>query len=185
MRTGYLHCIGGASGDMLLGALLDAGLSIDALNGEIAKLPIAGYAVNAAIAQRGVISGTHVTIDVDDGRETSHSIHDFIAMIDGSSLTASVKEDSTRVLERLEEAETRVHGEEHRLQELGDMDTIIDVVGVVAGLDLLGIEKLYSSPLPTGWGVISTRKGALPVPAPATAQLMAMSQAKVAPPRGP
>ncbi len=185
MRTGYLHCIGGASGDMLLGALIDAGLSVEALNGEIAKLPIEECSVKAAIAQRGVISGTHVTVETGGGRETSHSIHDFIAMIDGSALTTSVKESSTRVLERLEEAETRVHGDEHRLQELGDMDTIIDVAGVVAGLELLGIEKLYSSPLPAGWGVISTRKGALPVPAPATAQLIAMSRAKVAPPRGP
>ena len=89
------------------------------------------------------------------------------------------------MLERLEEAEARVHGEDHQLQELGDLDTIIDVAGVIAGLELLGIEKLYSSPLPAGWGVISTRKGALPVPAPATAQLMEMSGARVTPPRGP
>ena len=185
MRTGYLHCIGGASGDMLLGALIDAGLSVEALNGELAKLPIEGYTVNAAVAQRGVIRGTHVSVDVDGARNASHSIHDFLAMVDASALSIPVKEKSRRVLERIEEAEARVHGEDHQLQELGDLDTIIDVAGVVAGLELLGIEKLYSSPLPSGWGVITTRKGALPVPAPATAQLMEMSQAKVAPPKGP
>ena len=170
---------------MLLGALIDAGLSVEALNGELAKLPVEGCSVEAAAAQRGVITGTHVAVDAGGGREAAHSIHDFLSMIDDSSLTASVKDKSRRVLERLEEAEARVHGEDHQLQELGDLDTIIDVAGVVAGLELLGIEKLYSSPLPAGWGVISTRKGALPVPAPATAQLMEMSGARVAPPRGP
>ena len=171
---------------MLLGALIDAGLSIEALTAELAKLPIEGFSVTPAVAHRGVIRGTHVSVDVvGEGRQRSHSIHDFLRMVDGSGLSDPVKERSSEVLERIEEAEARVHGDDHRLQELGDLDTIIDVVGVVAGLELLGIERLYSSPLPSGWGVISTRKGALPVPAPATAQLMAMSKAKVAPPRGP
>ena len=170
---------------MLLGALIDSGLSIDELKGELARLPLAGYSVSAAAAQRGVIRGTHVSVDLDGSHNASHSIHDFLDMVEASDFSRSVKDKSQRVLERLEEAETRVHGEVHQLQELGDIDTIIDVVGVVAGLELLGIEKLYSSPLPAGWGVVSTRKGALPVPAPATAQLMAMAKAKVAPPKGP
>ena len=185
MSTGYLHCIGGASGDMLLGAIIDAGLGIEALNSQLAKLPIEGYSVIPSIAHRGVIRGTHVSVNVNGGGRRSHSIHDFLRMVDGSSLSNTVKEKSSSVLERIEEAEARVHGDDHELQELGDLDTIIDVVGVVAGLELLGIDKLYSSPLPSGWGVINTRKGALPVPAPATAQIMSMSGARVAPPRGP
>ena len=170
---------------MLLGALIDAGLPIEALRGELSKLPLDGYAVNASVAQRGVIRGTHVSVDTGGSRKAFHSIHDFLDMVDAAALSPSVKEKSRTVLERLEEAEARVHGENHELQELGDIDTIIDVVGVAAGLELLGIEKLYSSPLPAGWGVVSTRKGALPVPAPATVQLMEMSKAKVAPPEGP
>ena len=170
---------------MLLGALIDAGLPLDDLKGELSKLPLDGYAVNATIAQRGVIRGTHVSVETGGGRKASHSIHDFLEMVDAAALSPRVKENSKAVLERLEEAEARVHGENHQLQELGDIDTIIDVVGVAAGLELLGIEKLYSSPLPAGWGVVSTRKGALPVPAPATVQLMEMSKAKVAPPEGP
>jgi uncharacterized protein (TIGR00299 family) protein len=85
----------------------------------------------------------------------------------------------------LEAAEARVHGESHDLQELGEIDTVIDVVGVVAGLEALGIERLYSSPLPSGWGVISSRKGALPVPVPATVELAVMANARVIPPAGP
>ncbi len=170
---------------MLLGALIDAGLSIEELRGELAKLPIDGYSVNAATSQRGVIRGTHVSVDTGRSHKAPHSIHDFLDMLEAGSISNSVRDKSRQVLERLEEAESRVHGEGHELQELGDIDTIIDVVGVVAGLELLGIEKLYSSPLPAGWGVVSTRKGALPVPAPATVQLMAMSKAKVSPPDGP
>ena len=185
MRTGYLHCIGGASGDMLLGALVDAGLPLDELRGALASLPIAGYSVNASIAQRGVIRGTHVSVDLDPQARAGCSIRDFLDMVEASGLSRSVKEKSQRVLERLEAAESRVHGEDHELQELGDIDTIIDVVGVAAGLELLGIDKLYSSPLPSGWGVISTRKGALPVPAPATVELMTDAKARVAPPEGP
>ena len=170
---------------MLLGALLDAGLSIEDLRGELAKLPVSAFSIDASRARRGVIGGTLATVSQEGQDGSSYTIRDFVGMVDGSGLAATVKERSRIVLERLEEAETRVHGEGHALHELGDLDTIVDVVGVVAGLEMLGIERLYSSPLPCGWGVIATRKGALPSPAPATMELIAMSGAKVTPPRGP
>ena len=185
LRTGYLHCIGGASGDMLLGALVDSGLTLERLKGELAKLPISGYSIEAQRARRGVVEGTHVTVEHDSQMGTGLSIKHFVAMLEESLLSLSVKEKARRVLERLEAAEARVHGEGHALHELGDLDTVIDVVGVVAGLEALGIEKLYSSPLPCGWGVISTRGGALPVPGPATVELIAMANARVIPPQGP
>ena len=185
LKAGYLHCIGGASGDMLLGALLDAGLPLDDLRAELAKLPVGGFSLEAAEAHRGVIRGTLVTVSHERHGGGPYTIRDFAGMVDGSALSAPVKERARLVLERIEEAETRVHGEGHALHELGDLDTIVDVVGVVAGLALLGIERLYSSPLPCGWGVISSRKGPLPSPAPATMQLIHMSGAKVVPPRGP
>jgi len=108
-----------------------------------------------------------------------------MGMVQTSSLPGSLKEKACEVLGRLEAAEARVHGESHDLQELGEIDTIIDVVGVVAGFEILGIERLYSSPLPSGWGVISSRKGPLPVPVPATMELMIMANARVIPPEGP
>lgn len=180
-----MHCIGGASGDMLLGALVDAGLSLEELRGELLKLPLTGYSVEAKAAQRGVVRGTHVTVDLHPDARGIHTIQDFLDMVQASSLSGTVKEMACEVLGRLEAAEARVHGESHELQELGEIDTIIDVVGVVAGLGVLGIERLYSSPLPSGWGVISSRKGALPVPAPAVVELMTMANASVMPPHGP
>lgn len=170
---------------MLLGALLDAGLPLDDLRAELAKLPVGGFSLDATAAHRGVIRGTLATVSHERHAVGSYTIRDFVGMVEGSALSATVKDRARRVLERLEEAETRVHGEGHVLHELGDLDTIVDVVGVVAGLSLLGIEKLYSSPLPCGWGVILSRKGPLPSPAPATMQLIHMSGAKVVPPRGP
>ena len=170
---------------MLLGALIDAGLQLEDLLAELAKLPVGGFTLESTEAHRGIIRGTLVTVSHEPRSAGAYTMRDFIGMVDGSALASLVKERARNVLERLEEAETRVHGEGHALQELGDLDTIVDVVGVVAGLSLLGIEKLYSSPLPCGWGVISSRKGPLPSPAPATMQLIHMAGAKVVPPRGP
>ena len=170
---------------MLLGALVDAGLSLEELRGELSKLPLTGYSIEASKAQRGVIGGTHVTVDLHPESRGTHTIQDFLDMVQTSALSGPVKDKACQVLGRLEEAESRVHGESHELQELGEIDTIIDVVGVVAGFEALGIERLYSSPLPSGWGVISSRKGALPVPVPATMQLMIMANARVTPPEGP
>ncbi|MFH1560337.1 MAG: nickel pincer cofactor biosynthesis protein LarC [Chloroflexota bacterium] len=185
MRTGYLHCIGGASGDMLLGALVDAGLPLQRLKEELAKLPLTDYSIETRTAQRGVIRGTQVTVELRSQGKDTNTIKDFVDMVQASPLPGSVKEKAREVLERLEVAETRVHGESHELHELGEIDTLIDVVGVVAGLEALGISKLYSSPLPCGWGVISSRHGALPVPAPATVELMVMANARMTPPAGP
>ena len=170
---------------MLLGALVDAGLSLQDLRGELSKLSLTGYSIEARKAQRGVISGTHITVDLHPKSKDTHTIQDFLSSVQTSSLSGSIKEKACEVLGRLEAAEARVHGESHELQELGEIDTIIDVVGVVAGFEALGIERLYSSPLPSGWGVISSRKGPLPVPVPATMELMIMANARVIPPEGP
>jgi uncharacterized protein (TIGR00299 family) protein len=170
---------------MLLGALVDAGLSLQRLKDELAKLPLTGYSIEARPAQRGVVRGTQVTVELYPQGKDIHSIQDFLDMVQASRLSPSVREKAREVLERLEAAEARVHGESHQLQELGEIDTVIDVVGVVAGLEALGIERLYSSPLPSGWGVISSRKGALPVPVPATVELMVMANARVIAPEGP
>jgi len=170
---------------MLLGALVDSGLSIQSLREELSKLPLTGYSIEPVSAHRGVVKGTQVSVNLHSQGKGIHSIKDFQDMVQASTLPPSVREKARDVLGRLEAAEARVHGESHELQELGEIDTIIDVVGVVAGLEVLGIEKLYSSPLPCGWGVISSRKGALPVPVPATVELIAMSNARVIPPEGP
>lgn len=170
---------------MLLGALVDAGLSVEILREQLSKLPIEGYSIECHKAQRGVIRGTQVTVYIDRPSNESHSIQDFLLMVDASSLPPSVKETACRVLSRIDAAEARVHGESHQLQELGEIDTVIDVVGVVSGIESLGIDKLYSSPLPSGWGVVTSKKGPLPVPVPATMELMTMANARVIAPDGP
>ena len=125
---------------MLLGALLDAGLPLEELRAELAKLPVGGFSLDAAPVNRGVIRGTLATVSHEREAGGGYAIRDFTRMVDDSALAAPVKERARMTLERLEEAETLVHGEGHALHELGDLDTIVDVVGVVAGLALLGVE---------------------------------------------
>lgn len=169
---------------MLLGALVDSGLPVQRLEEELSKLGLDGYSIEAKPVRRGIIGATQVTVHLDSAGQASHSIQHFLEMVDGSGLSPTAKVSARAVLQRIEEAEVRVHGENHPLHELGEIDTIVDVVGTVAGLEALGIERVYSSPLPCGAGLVSTKGGALPVPAPATIQIMAMSGALVAPPRG-
>ena len=170
---------------MLLGALIDSGLTLGELLDTLHKLPLEGYSITSRQEQRGHINGTHVTVDIDSEKGSGYSIQDFVAIIEASSLQVSIKSKTKEILQRIELAESRVHGQGHPLKELGDIDTIIDVVGVVSGLEALGIEQLYCSPLPCGWGVISSREGPLTVPAPATMELLLMSKAMLAPPKGP
>jgi uncharacterized protein (TIGR00299 family) protein len=192
MRVGYIHMIGGASGDMLLGALLDAGLTVDALQAELAKLPIPHCTITTKQDRRGGLQGLHVTLETSTGEAESVRMGwaDFESAIASSSLPTTVAERSLAVLRRLEQAERKVHrsGAEDpspHPHELGTLDTLIDVVGTVAGLELLGIERLYASAIPMGTGVFNAAHGPLPAAAPATVELAAMAKAPVTtPPNG-
>ena len=192
MRVGYIHMIGGASGDMLLGALLDAGLTVDAMQSELVKLPIPSFTIMARKDQRGGLQGLHVTLQTSTGEAESVRMGwgDFASTISDSSLSSTVAKRSLAVLRRLEEAERKVHrsGAEElspHPHELGTLDTLIDVVGTVAGLELLGVEQLYASAIPMGSGVFDAAHGPLPAAAPATVELAAMANAPViTPPNG-
>ena len=189
MRVGYIHMIGGASGDMLLGALLDAGLSPEDLEAELMKLPVPGCAIAARRDRRGGLPGIHVTLDTGGGAAEAVRMgwQDFADAIANSNLSPAVADRSLRVLRLLEEAERSVHGAapgdpSPHPHELGTLDTLIDIVGTVAGLELLGIERLYSGPIPMGSGVIKAAHGPLPAAAPATMVLATMAKAPVTPP---
>ena len=187
MTSAYFQCIGGASGDMILGALLDAGLALDDLWDALAKLGVDGYALEARKARRGGLDGTHLIVNLDERGSKTHTIRDFIGIVEASGLSDSVVQRSRAVFQRLAEAEAAVHGatpEQTHLHELGTLDTLVDVVGGVAGLDMLGVERIYCSAFPSGSGVIRSQHGLLPVPAPATAALFAMANAPVAAPPG-
>ena len=177
MKIAYFDCFAGASGDMILGTLLDAGLTIERLREEIAKLNLSHYKLGVEKVVRKGIGGSlaHVVIDQDHhGHHHRHLSH-ITDIIANSDLEKSVKEKSTAIFVRLAEAEARIHRsgvESVHFHEVGAMDAIIDVVGGVAGLAALGIEKVFCSPLHLGSGTIECAHGTLPVPAPATAELI-------------
>ena len=180
MKIAYMQSIGGASGDMLLGALLDAGLSLDTLRQELSKLGVAGYDLLASQETRCEVRGTKLTVDLGDSAR--YSPQGLLDVVSGSSLAPAIKEKAQMVLTSLWEAEGRVHGESQdvlELEELGSVDTLVDVVGVVLGLDHLGVTEVYASPIILGAPEPPRWPGGYATPAPATLQLVARSGAPV------
>ncbi len=177
MKIAYFDCFAGASGDMILGALLDAGLSIERLREEIAKLQLTHYKLDVTKVVKKGIGGSQAQIVIDQDHHDHHHRHlshirDIIA---ASDLDEKVKSRSIDIFVRLAEAEARVHRssvEAVHFHEVGAMDAIIDVVGAVAGLAALGVDQVFCSPLHLGSGTIECAHGTLPVPAPATAELI-------------
>jgi uncharacterized protein (TIGR00299 family) protein len=169
---------------MLLGALIDAGAPLDALNRAIAILGIPGARIMAETVTRSGITGTHATVPPEEGHH-ARTWREIRRIIEQAGLADDVKADALRIFSNLAAAEATVHAvqiDEVHFHEVGALDTIVDIVGVVIGLRLLGIERLSCGPLRTGGGTVSTAHGILPVPAPATARLLAMSNAPIAAP---
>ena len=185
MSIAYFQCIGGASGDMILGALLDVGLPLDDLQGALARLNVDGHSLTAQRGRRGGLEGTHLVVELEERGRRTNTIQNFVDIVEASGLSDSVVQQSRSVFLRIAEAEARVHGTkpgETHLHELGTLDTLVDVVGSVAGLEMLGVKSVYCSAFPSGSGVVRTEHGLLPVPAPATAALFQMANAPVAAP---
>ena len=181
MKIAYIQSVGGASGDMLLAALLDAGLPLEFLQGELAKLPVAGYALNAVQEARREMRGVKLNVDVKE--PTRYSPKRLLEIVSSSGLNLKQKQRAEGVLRALWTAEGRVHGESQEdleLEELGTVDTLVDVVGVSIGLDYLEVERVYASPLVLGAAEPPRWPGGYPNPAPATLELAAMASAPVA-----
>ncbi|HWQ12247.1 MAG TPA: nickel pincer cofactor biosynthesis protein LarC [Roseiflexaceae bacterium] len=179
----YFDCFSGISGDMALGALLDAGLDLEALRGELRKLGLGGWAIEAERGRRGFLAGTRARVHAPE-QPTHRHLADVRAIIAGSALAPAVQERSLRVFGMLAEAEGRVHGipaEQVHFHEVGALDAIVDIVGVVAGLALLEVAEVYASPLPLGSGWVRAAHGLIPVPAPATLELLAAAGAPTVP----
>ncbi|MGV8075183.1 MAG: nickel pincer cofactor biosynthesis protein LarC [Syntrophobacteraceae bacterium] len=177
MRIAYFDCFSGAAGDMILGALLDVGLRLDVLKEELAKLHLSHYDIEVRKVVKNGIGGTLAVVHIDHEHHGSRHRHfgDIEEIIGKSDLSESVKGKSLSIFRRLAEAEAEVHRttvDQVHFHEVGAMDAIIDVVGSVAGLESLGIGKLYCSPLHVGTGTVECAHGMLPVPAPATAELL-------------
>ncbi len=171
----YFDCIGGASGDMLLGALLDAGLPLERLRADLSLLNLPGFTLQAHTVYKNGFRATKADVVVSD-EATERHLPEIEALIRGSGLPASLQAQAIAIFRRMGEAEARIHGlppEQVHLHELGGMDTIVDVVGVLAGLEALGVKHIHASPLPLGMGMTRGAHGRIPLPAPATLALLA------------
>jgi pyridinium-3,5-bisthiocarboxylic acid mononucleotide nickel chelatase len=180
MPIAFFDPFSGASGDMSLGALIDAGLDIDDLRTELSRLELGGYELLAEPFEQHGINGTRVHVELT--RKDHHHRHwsDIREMIEGSDLRPGTKERALHIFQGLAEAEARVHNmsiEDVHFHEVGAVDSIVDIVGVAAGLELLNIDQIYSGTLRDGTGFVRAAHGVLPVPAPATTELIAMSGA--------
>ncbi|MGZ3602085.1 MAG: nickel pincer cofactor biosynthesis protein LarC, partial [Ktedonobacterales bacterium] len=172
----YLDCFSGISGDMLLGALLDAGLDLEALRAGLASLPLVGYTLAAEKVTDHSISGTRALVKMDATVPQEHRHPAEIeALIDAAGLPERARERAKAIFRRLGEAEACIHNtsiDEVHFHEVGAVDSIVDIIGVALGFELLGIEEVYCSELPLTSGRVRSEHGPLPVPAPATLELL-------------
>ena len=181
MAVAYIQSIGGASGDMLLGALVDCGVPPDILRKELYKLNIDGYDLSMTEETRCEVRGTKVTVNIQDDRRRSPQ--ELYGIVEDSSLPAEIKELSCQVLGALFAAESHVHGEsidDLQLEEIGTLDTLVDVVGVISSLAYLDVRDVYASPLVLGSSRPPQWHNGYSVPAPATLEIVAAARAPIA-----
>jgi hypothetical protein len=189
-KVAYFDCFSGASGDMIIGSLLDAGLDFKVLKKGLAGLDFHGYELTAEKVLRSSITATKFNVVlVEEEHEPSHeSLHhhrglsEILNIINTGDIPDNVKLKSSEIFRKLGQVEAGIHGvplEEVHFHELGAVDTIIDIVGTVFALETLKIERVYSSPLAVGSGTVKTAHGILPVPAPATLQILANAGAPI------
>ena len=175
MKVLYFDCFAGIAGDMTVAALLELGLPLPYLREQLAALPFTAYTLSSSPAMRQGIAGTSFTVTVSEADQPHRHYSGIAAMLEAAPLTSRAKELAQRIFLRLAQAESQVHGvplERVHFHEVGAVDSIVDIVGTAIGLDYLGVEKVYASPLPFGRGFVQTAHGRIPVPAPATAHLL-------------
>ena len=174
MRAAYLDCFSGISGNMFLGALVDAGLPEAVLRDAIAKIDLKGFSIKIKPVDKWGIRATHLDVDL-TSKHHHRGLADILKLIRAAELPDAVKEKACMVFERLGKAEAKVHGmplDKVHFHEVGAVDAIIDIVGTVFGFHYLGVERIYCSPLRVGRGFVKAAHGIMPIPAPATAELL-------------
>ena len=174
MKIAYLDCASGISGDMTLGALVDAGADLGRLNESVQSLGLPGVLISAADVKKKGFRAKQITVEHEPEHKHRH-LHHITAMIDGSSLTARQKDLAKAIFTKLGQAEAKVHGttiEKVHFHEVGAVDSIADIVGVAVGFDLLGVERVVCSPVPTVGGFVEIAHGRCSIPAPATGELL-------------
>ncbi|HEY3322949.1 MAG TPA: nickel pincer cofactor biosynthesis protein LarC [Planctomycetota bacterium] len=172
----YLDPFSGIAGDMFVGALLDLGLDLARLHHELAKLNLGGYQLSARRVQRGGISAMKFDVQIDNAGHQHRTLTDIRNILEAAPLSEKVKNQSLKVFTKLAEAEGKIHNmpaEQVHFHEVGAIDSIVDTVGACVGMELLGIETLWCGPVALGsGGFVKCEHGLLPVPVPATAELM-------------
>jgi pyridinium-3,5-bisthiocarboxylic acid mononucleotide nickel chelatase len=174
MRIAYFDCFSGVSGDMILGALIDAGADLHKLESELGKLKISGFTLKAEKTTRKGLSGTRFLVDQDHSHTERH-LTDIEKIIDNSGLADDIKARAKSIFRDLARVEAKIHntnpGDIH-FHEIGGLDSIVDVVGSLIVMKMLGIETMYASRIPVGTGFVECDHGVLPLPAPATLELL-------------
>lgn len=177
MRIAYFDCFSGASGDMIVGAMLDCGVPVDELRRELGKLGLSGCEISCSrVMKKGISCARFIVSVAKEAHQPHRHLKDIAALIDGSRLEEEVKIKSKSVFAKLAAAEAKVHGtspEEVHFHEVGAIDSIIDVVGSVIALKKLGVQKVYSSRINCGSGLFTSSHGAMPIPGPAAMELLA------------
>jgi len=174
MKTLYFDCFAGASGDMILGAMVGAGVDPKALTEQLSLLNVQGFEVRFEMVRRAGLSATHAVVNTADEHEHRH-LREILNIIASSALPPSVKARAAQIFTRLGEAEARVHNEpieRVHFHEVGALDAIVDIVGAAICFDLLGIERFLSSSLHVGSGTVEMEHGRFPIPPPAVADLL-------------
>jgi uncharacterized protein (TIGR00299 family) protein len=177
VRIAFLDPFSGASGDMLLGALVDAGLSLAELSAGLEPLGLEGYRLMAQPVNQHGISGTRVQVEVTE-EQPARDWAGIRTILEQAALPDPARTSALRIFERLATAEATVHGmpvEDVHFHEVGAVDAIVDICGAALGLHLLGIEAVYADPPRLGAGFVRAQHGLMPIPAPATAELLAMA----------
>ena len=178
-RLLYFDCFSGISGDMTLGALIDAGLPLGELKRALGSLAVAGYDISTKRVLRAGVSATQFVVHEHQHDHDHHHPHRHLAaifkLIDGSALSPARRDRAKLLFQRLAEAEASIHQmpiEKVHLHEVGALDSIIDIVGAVFGLEWFGADRIVASALNVGGGMVDTAHGHFPVPAPATVKLL-------------
>ncbi len=174
MRIAYFDCFSGISGDMILGSLIDLGLMVEELKEDLAKLNLSGYEIKVNKVEKKGIWGTKFNVNI-YGQSKKRNLDDILHILENSCLEKMIKEKSKKVFLKLAQAESRIHNksvDEIHFHEVGATDAVIDIVGAMIGIRKLKIEKVYSSSLHLGTGFVECAHGNLPVPAPATLELL-------------
>lgn len=175
MTLAYFDCFAGAAGDMIVASLLDAGADFEQLRAELGKLDLGGYELRVEQVRRKGFAARRFHVDVAGEHQHERHLSDILSLIDAAALADRVKDRASRIFTRLGQAEARVHGidiSEVHFHEVGAVDSIVDVVGACVAMELLGVDQVLCSPLVLGTGTIECAHGTLPVPAPATAELV-------------